>query len=494
MSSARRPRGSLRSAAGTSRSSSSTRPGRCARPRVATRGFCASRTATSTGTRELAWRARTLWLELQEAPATRIWEPVGLAWFARRADGFEARSRGARAGSAIPYEWLAPEAARELFPSARRRRPCGRALRAGRRRAVRAARDAAAPRGRRAAGAAQRRRVRTGRQPARRRRRVGVRAVAPRPLPRLEVDLRIERRDVFFFGGDASLARARRASATTTAAFYGHGEIGGLGVKVAPDLPRARRSTRTRSTASRSRRESEARAYAARTASRASPARRSSARASASTTCRPTRTSSSTGIRSTTAGGSSAAAPGTASSTAPRSPSTSPTASRGSASASRSTHSGRARATRSHRQLRMLGPNWCLTPVRSAVSKPGPTGVRHRSELQSERREGTLSALLRRAPRGRAARRLPETPVQRPARHLGAAGQPELHPRAARRSHTDHDDRHPRDRRRQPRRQRLVALRRPLACLGALRDLARRLDRAARATSPTSPGTPATGR
>ena len=33
---------------------------------------------------ELARNARVKWLELQEATGTRIWEPIGLAWFARR--------------------------------------------------------------------------------------------------------------------------------------------------------------------------------------------------------------------------------------------------------------------------------------------------------------------------------------------------------------------------------------------------------------------------
>jgi len=42
---------------------------------------------------DLAWQARTAWLELQKETGTRIWEPVGIAWFARQADGFEAASR-----------------------------------------------------------------------------------------------------------------------------------------------------------------------------------------------------------------------------------------------------------------------------------------------------------------------------------------------------------------------------------------------------------------
>ena len=66
---------------------------------------------------ELARRARTLWLELQESTGVRIWEPIGVAWFARRADGFEARSRETLARLGIAREWLAPESATGLYPS-----------------------------------------------------------------------------------------------------------------------------------------------------------------------------------------------------------------------------------------------------------------------------------------------------------------------------------------------------------------------------------------
>jgi glycine/D-amino acid oxidase-like deaminating enzyme len=50
------------------------------------------------------------------------------------------------------------------------------------------------------------------------------------------VELTISRRDVFFFGVDGSWA-GRPGFADHGAAFYGHGEIGGLGMKVAPDTP-----------------------------------------------------------------------------------------------------------------------------------------------------------------------------------------------------------------------------------------------------------------
>src|SRR3954470_4429446 len=66
---------------------------------------------------DLAWRARAQWLELQEQTGTRIFEEVGVAWFAHRADGFEARSRPTLDRLGVPYEWLAPEDARSLYPS-----------------------------------------------------------------------------------------------------------------------------------------------------------------------------------------------------------------------------------------------------------------------------------------------------------------------------------------------------------------------------------------
>src|SRR4051794_11651092 len=66
---------------------------------------------------DLAWRARALWLELQQEQGTRLWEPTGLAWFAHRDDGFEARSVPVLAAAGIPHEWRTPVEAAPLFPS-----------------------------------------------------------------------------------------------------------------------------------------------------------------------------------------------------------------------------------------------------------------------------------------------------------------------------------------------------------------------------------------
>src|SRR6202142_2425927 len=51
-----------------------------------------------------AWAARAAWIDLQERSGTRIWEPVGVAWFAHGDDGFEARSREMLDALGIPAE------------------------------------------------------------------------------------------------------------------------------------------------------------------------------------------------------------------------------------------------------------------------------------------------------------------------------------------------------------------------------------------------------
>ncbi len=183
----------------------------------------------------MAWQARSQWIELQEASGVRIWEPVGVAWFARRHGGFEERSRASLERLGVPYEWLAPDDARRLYPS----------LQVDDLASVLFEPDAGVLQARRATQLL----VEDGE-------RHGVRLeggrVAPADEPRAdvvvwacgpwlaslfpEVELRVTRRDVFFFGGDASW-RGTPGFCDYDAAFYGHGEIGGLGVKIAPDLP-----------------------------------------------------------------------------------------------------------------------------------------------------------------------------------------------------------------------------------------------------------------
>lgn len=181
----------------------------------------------------MAWRARELWLELQDERRTRIWEPTGLAWFARRGDGFEASSCDSLAAAGIPYEWLTEDDARRLFPSMSLDdlhgvlfEPQAGVLHA--RRAtqllVEAAGITVSPC-----------RVSPG-DPQRSD--VVVWACGPwfpKLFPGL-ADVTVERRDVFFLGGDATWVGAP-AWVEYEAGFYGHGDVAGLGVKVAPDHP-----------------------------------------------------------------------------------------------------------------------------------------------------------------------------------------------------------------------------------------------------------------
>jgi glycine/D-amino acid oxidase-like deaminating enzyme len=186
----------------------------------------------------LAWRSRALWLELQEETGVRLWEPTGLAWFARRDDGFEGASRALLDRLGIPCEWRAPDDAAELFPS----------LGLEGLHAVLWEPEAGVLHARRATQVL-----------ALEAERLGAHSVAARVSPDDEpeadvvvwacgawlpalfpgtVDIRVERRDVFFLGGDASW-RDAPGWVEYDSGFYGHGDIGGLGVKVAPDMPSA---------------------------------------------------------------------------------------------------------------------------------------------------------------------------------------------------------------------------------------------------------------
>jgi sarcosine oxidase len=181
-----------------------------------------------------AARARALWLELEAATGTRIWEGVGLAWLARRADGFEAESVPVLRRLGIAHEWLTPDDARDLFPS----------LAVDDLRGVLFEPDAGVLHARRAtqllAEDGQRHGVVVQ----------GARLTpADRPpgdvvvwacgawLPHLfpeHVAVEVSRRDVFFLGGDRAW-RGAPGFVDYDGGFYGHGDVGGLGVKIAPD-------------------------------------------------------------------------------------------------------------------------------------------------------------------------------------------------------------------------------------------------------------------
>jgi sarcosine oxidase len=66
-----------------------------------------------------ARRARTLWRELETESGADLLMECGLAWFARRADGWEAASEATMRAQGIPVEHLTVEEGARLFPSFR---------------------------------------------------------------------------------------------------------------------------------------------------------------------------------------------------------------------------------------------------------------------------------------------------------------------------------------------------------------------------------------
>jgi glycine/D-amino acid oxidase-like deaminating enzyme len=185
---------------------------------------------------DLAWRARALWLRLEAEHGTHLWEPTGLAWFAHRDDGFEARSVPVLEAAGIPHEWRTPGEAASLFPAlgvdgldAVLWEPDAGVLHA--RRATQLLAAEAERLGARTLAA----RITPGDEPEADVVVWACGAWLPTLFP-AEVDVRIERRDVFFLGGDASW-RGAPGWVEYDDGYYGHGDVGGLGVKIAPDLP-----------------------------------------------------------------------------------------------------------------------------------------------------------------------------------------------------------------------------------------------------------------
>ena len=64
-----------------------------------------------------AWRARELWGELEDELGEELIVRSGLAWFARREDGWEAEAERAMRAQGIPVERLSPEDGAALYPS-----------------------------------------------------------------------------------------------------------------------------------------------------------------------------------------------------------------------------------------------------------------------------------------------------------------------------------------------------------------------------------------
>ena len=67
----------------------------------------------------MARRARTLWQQLEDESGEELLVECGMAWFAKREDGWEAASERVFAAQGIPCERLAVAEASELYPSFR---------------------------------------------------------------------------------------------------------------------------------------------------------------------------------------------------------------------------------------------------------------------------------------------------------------------------------------------------------------------------------------
>jgi glycine/D-amino acid oxidase-like deaminating enzyme len=176
-----------------------------------------------------AIRGRQLWLELQEDTGRRIWEPVGLAWLDSGDSAFSDRTEETLSRLGLRTERLTPEEARRLYPS----------IGGDDLRSVLFEPDAGVLHARLATqlladGVPTETRRVTPDDPPRTDAVVwACGAWLPRIFPGL-VELRISKRDVFFFGVDGSWQGAP-GFADFDAAFYGHGDIGGLGMKISPD-------------------------------------------------------------------------------------------------------------------------------------------------------------------------------------------------------------------------------------------------------------------
>ena len=181
----------------------------------------------------LARRALELWRDLEAETGLRLFEPIGVAWFDSGAGDFTARSETMLRRLGIPCERLTPEEARRLYPSLG-----GEDLRS-----VLFEPDAGVLYARRATRAlAAGLRLEVGRPTPADPPRADVVVWAcgswlPNLFPGL-VEQRISRRDVFFFGVDGTWAGVP-GFCDYDDAYYGHGDLDGLGMKIAPDRPGA---------------------------------------------------------------------------------------------------------------------------------------------------------------------------------------------------------------------------------------------------------------
>ena len=183
----------------------------------------------------LVRRARGLWRELEQETGETLLDERGVAWFASGDGAFEEESEPVLRRLGIPVERLDPDGATRLVPS----------LRVDDLRFVLFEPDAGLLFARRATQALVEQAVREGARLEPGRVDPGsppsgsdvvvwaCGAWLPALFPGL-VRIRISKRDVFFFGAGAEWA-GTPGWCDYDAAYYGHGEVGGLGVKIAPD-------------------------------------------------------------------------------------------------------------------------------------------------------------------------------------------------------------------------------------------------------------------
>jgi sarcosine oxidase len=210
-----------------------------------------------------AVRARTLWLELEAETRTRIWEGVGLAWLARRPDGFESVSVPVLERLGIAHEWLAPDDARGLFPSLAADDLHGVLFEPGA--GVLHARPATqllVSDGERRGVTLQGARLTPHDDPPGDIVVWACGAWLPQLFPEL-VAVEVSRRDVFFLGGDRAWLGAP-GFVDYDGGFYGHGDVAGLGIKIAPDSASDTIDPDTLDRLPSAHWEAEARSYAAR--------------------------------------------------------------------------------------------------------------------------------------------------------------------------------------------------------------------------------------
>ena len=179
-----------------------------------------------------ALRALELWRELEAETGLTLFEPVGVAWFDTGASSFTVQSEATLDATRHPDGAADPgRGALPPSPVGRRRRPAASVLFESPGAGVLYARAATRALARDLTVAPARP---TPAEPPRADLVVwACGSWLPKLFPGL-VEQRISRRDVFFFGVDGAWA-GTPGFCEFDGPFYGHGELAGLGMKIAPD-------------------------------------------------------------------------------------------------------------------------------------------------------------------------------------------------------------------------------------------------------------------